>query len=411
MKKVVIAVLAVMSLTAVFGQEKTNLAVYVQGNADEEMKKVVGSKFIAAMVRSNKYAAVERTDDFLAELRRELGYQYSGSVDDGQLIKLGKQLGVKLICAVDVSNNRNNYYIISSRMIDIETGLVISATAMWNIYYSNWREKMEDLIANANDRAANLLQNVTTTVGKQKMAIYVTKSSDTDKAKRVSSWLMENLTNSGAFITVERTSDFLAALQKEQNYQRSGNVNDNQLSRLGQQFGVNMVCVIDIAGDYTMMRVINVETSVIMATAENRSVNEMTAELLQQLGACIKKDQPTNKFITQCCYGLFNVDGICRDYPCSVRVAAADFPDRYKWKEAMKACTAGWRLPTRSELECLCKNSNAIGGLDTYTYYWSSEEYDRSNAYSRVHDGDGYSPEYKRSKTDKNRVRCVKDRQ
>ena len=478
MKKVFYVLLAMTALSSgkAFGQGKTNLAVYVYGSAGEETKKLVAQRFIATIVRSDKYAAVERTDDFLAELRRELGYQYSGNVDDGQIIRLGKQFGVKMVCVVEVGASKGGggyrydtyNYIIASRMVDIETGLVVSAAGEYDFSLTEWEgyngtrsfkraggkilyeedgydARTNGLIDITNKIVAKLLQGVTATQGKQKIAIYVTKSSYASDAKRVNYRLIENITISGIFITVDRTSDFLAELK----YQSSGNVEDSQLSRLGRQFGVNLVCVIDITSIYTTMRVINVETGLIVATAENKSsskVDEMTAELLQQLTPfipCTKKDQRANQFVkccdgltnvngvcrdlatfctkkdqrlasdfNVCCNGLFNINGVCRDYPCAgIRVAAADFPDRYKWKKAMEACPAGWRLPTRSELECLCKNYKATG-LKDYTIYWSSTEYDKSNAYYYYLTSYYFSESNssKTEKTDKLRVRCVKDR-
>jgi hypothetical protein len=53
------------------------------------------------------------------------------------------------------------------------------------------------------------------------------------------------------------------------------------------------------------------------------------------------------------------------------------------WDDATKACAAlgdGWRLPTKEELNILYKNKDKIGGFDK-DYYWSSTEYNVSNAY------------------------------
>ena len=359
MKRIIITMFAAMCITAAFGQEKIKLAVYVQGAASEEQKKVVGARIISTIVKSDKYAAVERTADFLAELRREQGYQYSGNVDDGQIIKLGKQFGVKMVCVADVGKSY-----LFARMIDIETGLVASVSGKREVSLSD----LDNLISDANALITNLLQNVTTTVDKQKIAIYVTKTSDSYKAKCVNYQLVENITNTGVFITVDRTSDFLAELK----YQGSGNVDDRQLSRLGKQFGVNLVCVIDITklgnDTYTTVRVINVETGMIIATSEkkgwerqsvsssrrnekyiiinkwkswesvytsgdyehygyvdkvdyyldifSKNLDEITAELMQPLAQelpCIKKEQKiTNKYV-KCCEGLVNVDGVCKD--------------------------------------------------------------------------------------------------
>ena len=316
MKRVITTLLAVVSLTAAFGQGKTTVAVYVQGNADGEMKEVIGSKFIAAIRNSDKYVAVDRTDEFLAVLGKERNFQSSGNVDDGQLIELGRHFDVKMVCAVDVSHNGDDYYIISSRMIDMEKGLAVSAAAQWDIPYSSWRSSSDNLITIANSTAARLLQNVTTIDGKKQIALYVTEGSNTYKAKCVSSALTSYLTSSGAAITVERTSDFLAALQKAKDLRQLGYVDDKQLNQLGRLAGVDMVCRIRItSSDYTTMRITDIKTAVIMATSERQetsNVREMSVELLQQLGYCTKKNQRANEFL-KCCGGLVEKNGICRD--------------------------------------------------------------------------------------------------
>ena len=116
----------IFSTNVAFGQiSKESLAVYVSGSGDENIKKVIGSKLVSAITKySDDYAAVERTADFLAKLREEQQYQYSGNVDDNQLVKLGKHFGVKFIVVADVMDVLGSYFV-SARMINVETGLVI----------------------------------------------------------------------------------------------------------------------------------------------------------------------------------------------------------------------------------------------------------------------------------------------
>ena len=385
MKRIIITMFAAICFTAAFGQAKTNVAVYVHGNANEDEKKVIAQRIIANMVKSNEYAVVERTAEFLAELKREQGYQYSGNVDDGQIIKLGKQFGVKLVCVADVQRD-GDYYLIATRMVNVETGLVVSAAGEYNFYYSHpsyrnhlfekagkklWSgdSKTGGLIAITDNVVARLLQGMTTTKGKQKIAIYVTKSSDTYTAKCVSYELIENITNSEIFITVDRTSDFRAELR----YQGSGNVDDSQLSKLGRQFGVGLVCIIDITDIYTTMRILNVETGLIVATAENQSsseVDKMTTELMQQLVQnipCIKTDQKiTSKYI-KCCEGLVNIDGVCRDQIWLKNYLGIEAnTNDLKVREGTvldgkcSTCPEGWRLPTKAEFEKMLTIKEAL---------------------------------------------------
>lgn len=76
------------------------------------------------------------------------------------------------------------------------------------------------------------------------------------------------IARSEEYTAIERTSAFLAELKKEQNYQRTGAVDDDDISRLGKQFGVQYVCVADVTDvygeKYISARLINVETAEIV---------------------------------------------------------------------------------------------------------------------------------------------------
>lgn len=98
----------------------------------------------------------------------------------------------------------------------------------------------------------------------KKVAIYVI-GDNAGINKVLESKLVYALSCSEIYIAIERTTAFLAELSKEQSYQRTGAVNDNDISRLGKQFGVQYVCVAevsDVFGEkYISARLIDVETA------------------------------------------------------------------------------------------------------------------------------------------------------
>ena len=79
--------------------------------------------------------------------------------------------------------------------------------------------------------------------------------------------LVNALSSSGKYRAIERTSAFLTELGREQNYQRTGAVDDNEISRLGRQFGVQYVCVAEVSDafgeKYVSARLIDVETAAV----------------------------------------------------------------------------------------------------------------------------------------------------
>ncbi|MBP3356692.1 MAG: hypothetical protein J6K95_05990 [Rikenellaceae bacterium] len=106
---------------------KKKVAVYITGDVESGYKKVIGSKMVSGITRSNGYAAVERTGDFLAELMKEQDYQMSGAVSDNQIARLGQQFGVRYVLVADVSEVFESMFV-SARMIDVQTAQIINST-------------------------------------------------------------------------------------------------------------------------------------------------------------------------------------------------------------------------------------------------------------------------------------------
>ena len=262
MKQLLIILLSALSLTA-FAQQK-KVAVYVTGE-DAGINKVLGSKLVSAIARSNEFSAIERTESFLAELSKEQNYQRTGAVDDSELSRLGKQFGVQYICVAAVSEAFDEKYL-SARLIDVETAQVERTASS-----SGAIQSLESLIAAANAVSTELLASLGKSLqsNSKKVAVYVVKNEAGRNIGRVlGDKLVAGFTNSGRYIAIERTNSFLTQLNKEQNYQRSGSVNDEEISRLGKQFGVQYVCVVEISDvfdeKYVSARLVDVETAKIV---------------------------------------------------------------------------------------------------------------------------------------------------
>jgi len=93
------------------------------------------------------------------------------------------------------------------------------------------------------------------------------------------------LSESDRYLAVDRTDAILEQLAREHIYQRSGAVDDDQIKALGQQLGVQYLCISDInaagrKGYYLDVRLVDVVTAEIMrsvtATSRLRDANEMT---------------------------------------------------------------------------------------------------------------------------------------
>ena len=126
-------------------------------------------------------------------------------------------------------------------------------------------------------------------MAQQKVAVYVTSNSnEVDEAAKqiIGTELVSAIIKTNQYDAVERTADFLSQISTEQGYQRSGNVDDNQISALGKQFGVDYVCVANLvvySGNtyYIQARLIDVETATVHSVArETSSLNDIDEMIL-----------------------------------------------------------------------------------------------------------------------------------
>lgn len=133
-------------LTVVFSSwsqsEKQMVAIYTIDESGEGYAAFVGDFVTNAIVKRGEYVAVERTAQFLAELNKEQGFQRTGAVDDSQISRLGKNMGVQMVCAVKVGSIGNQLFI-SARLVDVETAALKSTARPVRFDQTNW-EDMEN---------------------------------------------------------------------------------------------------------------------------------------------------------------------------------------------------------------------------------------------------------------------------
>jgi len=129
---------------------KQTVAVYVTGEGSNNHQKVVGAKMVSTITQEKRFAAVERTEEFISELNREHDYQQSGAVSDSQIAQLGEKFGAEFVVVVDISELYGSVFL-AARMIEVQTQL-ITATAEGDRKIN----RMSDLTALADDVAKAL---------------------------------------------------------------------------------------------------------------------------------------------------------------------------------------------------------------------------------------------------------------
>ncbi len=104
------------------------------------------------------------------------------------------------------------------------------------------------------------------------IAVYVTGNMGENEKKALGTKILVELVNSGKYRAVERSDDFIKELNREQSKQMDGTVDDNQITKIGKQFGVQVICVADLTqafgGNQISARLIDVESAEIMAIAD-----------------------------------------------------------------------------------------------------------------------------------------------
>jgi hypothetical protein len=119
--------------------------------------------------------------------------------------------------------------------------------------------------------------------GKPKIAVYVTGAKDPGVDKALGTMMLSALVNSGRYQAVERSEEFLKQLAAEHSKQRSGAIENDQIKKLGKQFGVDFICIADVTpalGSYSVSaRIMNVESAEIVAMGNTDSQMNVLAEL------------------------------------------------------------------------------------------------------------------------------------
>jgi len=111
---------------------------------------------------------------------------------------------------------------------------------------------------------------------KPKMAIYVTGDMEPKERSTMKSIMSNNFVNSGKYEIVERGEEYLKEIQKEHLKQRSGSVDEKQISAIDKQSGADYVCVTNVTESYDSkhisVQLIDAESTKVIASdvAQNK---------------------------------------------------------------------------------------------------------------------------------------------
>lgn len=117
------------------------------------------------------------------------------------------------------------------------------------------------------------------------MSVIVTGNLDDSGRDIVSSALMQRLSGNKDYVVFERNKAFLKAIEKEQDFQLSGEVAEKEIRAIGNRMGVDFVAVahVNFISDGLCMisaRIINLETGQVVKTCNVQREYENSGTLI-----------------------------------------------------------------------------------------------------------------------------------
>lgn len=105
----------------------------------------------------------------------------------------------------------------------------------------------------------------------KKVAVYVEGKINSEYKSIVSDAVLSRMSGNKTYAPFERNEAFIEALNKEQDYQLSGEVPEKEIRKVGERFGVDYVVAINVIIDndeicYMSAKLINLESGAIIKT-------------------------------------------------------------------------------------------------------------------------------------------------
>jgi len=201
-------------------------------------------------------------------------------VDNSQIAEVGKKFGVTYVCVAELVSLGDFFSgsmesMLTARFINVESATIEGATYKIDVLRGE-----DGIFATSEKLAGDLIADFKRRRGQTKLehaAIYSAGGSESGVDKITQPLLINAVVRSGAYAVSERTSSFLESISQELGTQYSGDVDDNQLARLGVQSGVKYVMAIKrLSHTRVNLRMIDVKTGVIVPGMSKTGVLDIT---------------------------------------------------------------------------------------------------------------------------------------
>ncbi len=126
MKKLLLLLCMMLSITMLFAQQKKRVAIIEvidrEGKLEYTEKLMLRSNLARAVTNIDGFEAYNRTD--IDAVLNEHGFQRSGNVSDSDIKRIGEMTGAAYILATEGSLTRDGKIFVAAQIINVETGLI-----------------------------------------------------------------------------------------------------------------------------------------------------------------------------------------------------------------------------------------------------------------------------------------------
>ena len=276
-----------------------------------------------------------------------------------------------------------------------------------------------------------ILLGLTAMAQNQKVAVFDPAGSiPTSTRDIVREEISSVIVNTPGYTVLERSQ--INKVLEENKFQMSGIVDESQISDIGKRLGadfalISTVQIMDDGRYHVSFKLIDVLTAQVAKQKTGRSqakndlldlVYNVASEMFGQMTKPVvnntpapaqtsptpkqnKNEAPSNPPVQQ-----GNGSTV---FACGLEIQGYDLYDK-KVVWTSNICPAGWRLPTRQELSCMCREQRNIGNFksNAFSNYFTGEFDKKGQIYVRSFDDCKESSE--NTNKEKAWIRCVRDR-
>lgn len=130
MKRILFLLLfPVISIIIASAAKPLSVAVYVTGDASDELKEIVYASMANRLNMEKTFIMYERNSNFINAMKKEHDFQTNGDVAENEIRKITSKMGVDyvLIIHLGIISGQTD---LNGRLLNLESGMVVSSASV-----------------------------------------------------------------------------------------------------------------------------------------------------------------------------------------------------------------------------------------------------------------------------------------